>query len=207
MSPIEVHLAYAVVIIFLFVFRNPVRDYLYPISVFILGLFVSQVAFDLDAELASQITWTVSALGLVTFYLLRFRRKPLRGISEYLKVGAILLLAIYPLPFYTLVYVGDGYYWTVLRMLTFFILATVYFYDRWILKPEEMKKKYLVVLVGQTLLILLMLMYAFVQRSEANRQRELAESLRITAEEAALKAQQVQKAYEELRQKSEDLSN
>jgi hypothetical protein len=201
MNSIEVHLAYAAVIIFLFIFRNPDRQYIYTISVFILGLFVSQVAFDLEARLTSQIIWAVSALMLFTFYLLRFQHKTLRGVIEYLKGVAILLLVIYPLPFYTLVYVGEGYFWTVLRMLTFVILAFIYSYDRWILKPDKMKKKYLVVLVGQTLLILLMLMYAFVQKSDADRQRDAANSLSKRAEEVERKTMQMLKECEELRQK------
>jgi hypothetical protein len=113
----------------------------------------------------------------------------------------------YPLPFFTLVYVGEGYFWTVLRMLTFVILAIIYSYDRWILKPDKMKKKYLIVLVGQTLLILLMLMYAFVQKSEADRQRDAAEISMMKAMEAERKAMQVLKACEGLRQKNEGRSN
>lgn len=64
-----------------------------------------------------------------------------------------------------------------------------------------MKKKYLIIFLGQTVLIVLMLMYAFVQKSEADRQRAAAELLRMKALEAERKTIQMLKECEELRQK------
>lgn len=78
-----------------------------------------------------------------------------------------------------------------MRFLTFFILATIYLYDRWILKPEKMKRKYIIVLAVQSILILLMLTYAFVQKAQADRSRQ-------DAFEEQQRAIEIEKKYQEL---------
>lgn len=61
-----------------------------------------------------------------------------------------------------------------------------------------MKKKYLVVLVGQSILILLMVMYSFVQKAEADRQRARAAEQQRNAVEMREKALEIEMKYREL---------
>ena len=61
------------------------------------------------------------------------------------------------------------------------VLGTIYMYDRLILKTE-MKKRFIIILSIQSILILLMLTYAIVQKASANKQFIKAESERFRAE-------------------------
>jgi len=54
-------------------------------------------------------------------------------------------------------------------------VIVIYFYDRWILKPEKMKRKFVVIVAIQSVLMLLTLLFAIVQKAEADKQREVAE--------------------------------
>ena len=45
-----------------------------------------------------------------------------------------------------------------------------------------MKKKFIIILVTQSVMILLLLMYAFVQKVEADKHRKMAEEQRMQAE-------------------------
>jgi hypothetical protein len=195
MNSPEIELLYGLFGIACFIFQNPNRRHIYPISFLVLGLFVSQIAYVYLNELSGQIIWGISALGLSSCYFLRFKSKISKGFLEYLKILGVILLIIYPLPFYSLTHVGGGMFWIAIRMLTFSILGTIYFYDRWILNREAMKKRYVVVLVAQSVVILLMLSYAFVQKAEADRQREVAE-------QNERKANEMQKRYQELLDKT-----
>ncbi len=198
MNSIEVDFMYGLVGTFLFIFRNPDKKGIYPVSLFTVGLFISQMAYFYLGTLSGQIIWAISGIGLLTCYAVRFTNKRQKGIIEFLKVLGVILLTIYPLPFYSLARVDDSNFWTVTRMLTFAVLMTIYLYDRWILKPEHMRKKYIVILVGQSILILLMLVFSFVQKAEADRSREVAEQHRIQAVESEKRAVEMKRKYDEL---------
>jgi hypothetical protein len=198
MNSIEIDLLYGLIGTFLFIFRNPDKRYIHLISIFTIGLFISQIAYFYFDVLPGQVIWVVSALGLLVFYSIRLKRRREQGIMEIFKVVGLMLLIIYPLPFYSVANVGESNIWTTIRMLTFFILATIYLYDRFILKPEKMKRKYIIVLVAQSVLILLLLTFSFVQKAEADKSRQLAEEQRMQAIEMEKKAVEIKAKYEEL---------
>jgi hypothetical protein len=56
---------------------------------------------------------------------------------------------------------------------------------------KNMKKGYLIVIVAQTAFILLSLMYAFVQKAEAERQFKIAQQQREVAERNAMRAEEL----------------
>lgn len=85
-------------------------------------------------------------MGIACLLLIRFKEKANRERFEILKLIALILLVIYPLPFYSLVAVANGDFWIVNRFLTFVILAAIFVYDRRILKPGKMKRKNIIVL-------------------------------------------------------------
>lgn len=111
----------------------------------------------------------VSSLGLLIFYYLRFKQENSKEIIEYIKWIGIILILAYPWTLF-----AQTTPWLMLRASTLPILTAIYVYDRWIIKPENMKK-YLVTLIAQTLLIVLLLMYAFVQKAESDALRQLAD--------------------------------
>lgn len=198
MNSIEIDLVFGLIWILFFIFKDPDERFLYLTSLFVFVLFISQLIYFYVDILAGQIVWIVSASGFLFCYATRLNDLREGRILGFLKMMGALLLAIYPSPFYSLVNVGDGIFWTLVRPSTFPILVTVYLYDRWILKPEQMKKKYLVVLVGQSILILLMLMYSFVQKAEADRQRWRAAEQQRNAAEMREKALEIEMKYQEL---------
>lgn len=159
----------------LFLFKNPDKNYKTLIFVFVVGLFASQTAFVyMDNSLPGQIIWTISTAGLLIFYPLRLKDKPNKQTIDFIKPIGLIFLIIYPIPFYNLVPVGESDFWAVINIMTFFVLGTIYIYDRLILKPETMKRKFIIVLVIQTILIAMFFIYAFVQKLEADRQMQRA---------------------------------
>jgi uncharacterized protein YlxW (UPF0749 family) len=72
--------------------------------------------------------------------------------------------------------------------MTFFVLGAIYIYDRLILKPETMKRKFIIVLVIQTILIAMFFIYAFVQKLVADKQTERAYELEQRAIESEKKS-------------------
>ncbi|MFZ6009802.1 MAG: hypothetical protein ACOYXT_05580 [Bacteroidota bacterium] len=182
----------------LFLFKNPDKNYKTLIFVFVVGLFASQTAFIyLHNSLPGQIIWTISTAGLLIFYPLRLKNKPNKRTIDFLKPIGLVFLIIYPIPFFSLVPVGQSDFWAVTNIMTFFVLGTIYIYDRLILKPETMKRKFIISLVIQTILIGMFFIYAFIQKREADRQRELAD-------EQMRKSEQL---YSELNKEIENLKD
>ena len=173
----------------LFLFKNPDKNYKTLIFVFVVGLFASQTAFVyLDNSLPGQIIWTISTVGLLIFYPLRLKDKPNKQTIDFIKPIGLIFLIIYPIPFYSLVPVGESDFWAVINIMTFFVLGTIYIYDRLILKPETMKRKFIIVLVIQTILIIMFFIYAFVQKLVADEQTERAHELEQQAREGEKKS-------------------
>ena len=203
MDVFYIDFVYGILGVLLFRFRNPDENFQNIISVSLLGLFVSQLIYVHLNELTGFITWIMAAIGLSSSFLVRLKRKEVLTAIDYLKPLALILLIIYPLPFY---YVLDGVWQPAIkfiaypRPLTFLIVGMLFVYSRWILKPGFMKTKYtLAIIVVQSVMILLLLMHAFVQKAEAEKQHLRAEAemqRAVEANEAAAKA--LQRAEEKL---------
>src|SRR5688500_355907 len=184
MPSLELDFFYGLLGVILFRVRNEQTDYQNWIFGFVIGLFLSQALFVYGSEIVGQIIWVISAIGLSVAYFLRFTKKVRRTIIDFLKLACIGLLIIYPITFYTIVPL-PGEYWGILRSLTLPFVAVIYIYDRWVLKKESMKRKFVIILVAQTLLILVLFTFALIQKGEADKQRELAVEQRQLAVEQA----------------------
>lgn len=179
---------FAIIGVLLFRLKNPDKKLFNWISLFVLGLFASEFLYlYVGLPALCQSVWIGSSLGLISTYYLRFKSRPNKALLDYLKLICVILLVIYPWPFYSFVPI-DQIFWVV-RSAGLFFIAFVYTYDRWILKPEIMRKKYLVVLVAQSFLILLMLMYAFIQKAQADEAKEQSARLEQVAIEIEKKCQ------------------
>jgi hypothetical protein len=152
---------------------------MYMISGSVLTLFVSRSLIDVVSW--GPIIWIIGALSFLTTYYLRFKRKTKRGLIDKIKWIGVVVLVIYPMAILDL---PDKYrlFSYLVSLLTVPLLATIYLYDRWILKPEKMKRKFIVILSVQTFLILVMLTYSVIQKAEADSQRLNAERQRVAAE-------------------------
>lgn len=194
-------LIFGLVGIILFNYRNPDKKGLVIISVFLAGLFISQILYLTIGNLTGIIVYIISSLGLLITYIDRFNNKPEKRVIELLKMGGILLLIIYPFPFYDLLSIGRYNFLAVTRELTFYILITIYVYDRWVLKPEMMKKKFIIVLVVQSLAILLMLTFSIMQRAKADESTQRAFELSMEVNAEKMRALEIEKKYNELLEK------
>jgi hypothetical protein len=67
------------------------------------------------------------------------------------------------------------------------------------IKPDIMKRKFVIILVAQTVIILFLLMFALVQKSEADKQFRRAEAERIQAEKNAVAAMKLLQELEKKR--------
>lgn len=200
MPSLELDFFYGLLGAILFRVRNDQTDYQNWIFGFVIGLFLSQALFVYGIETIGQIIWVISAMGLGLAYFLRFNRKVRRTTIDFLKVACIVLLIIYPITFYTIFPIG-GENWGILRSLTLPFIAVIYIYDRWVLKKENMKRKFVIALVAQTLLILVFFTFALFQKAEADKQRELAVELAKRAEEERFNAEKIRMQLDSLKEK------
>jgi hypothetical protein len=159
--------------VILFQYKNPQKTLLQWVSVFVIGIFASKILLYLS-NYFGQALWTIATIGLLSTYSLRFREKESKNPIDYLKWAGLILLVLYPLASYYFKAFGAVALLFTLSGLAIPVLGTIYMYDRWILKPEKMKRKYVITLTVQTFLILLMLTYSFIQKTEADRSLQMA---------------------------------
>jgi hypothetical protein len=131
--------------------------------------------------------WFVPMIGLMASYTARFINKDSRVFLDYLKLASIFMLALFPLPS---LYLLSDYFqmpavfislW-VIQYLTLPILTAIYVYDRVTINLTFMKKKFAVIFVCYTVVSVLLMVYAIVQKG-------LAEELKMVAEENQKAAQ------------------
>lgn len=155
--------------VFLFRFRNTNRDWINMISLATIGIFVIEILFLKINETTGLMIWGISGLALLFAYGNRFKNKTDKGVIEFLKLIAIGLVACYPINFYSWTWHQNN--WDILIALGYLIVpvsGTIYIYDRWILKPEKMKKKFVITLIIQSVFILVAMIYAYVQKGVAD---------------------------------------
>lgn len=173
---------YGTIGVILFRFWNKDKTYINLISVFAAGLIASQSLTSYTDIQNTEIIWAISSAGILVFYSLRFKRKPEKQIIDYAKIGGVMLLIIYPIPFWILFQLVITPAWHLLLFATPFVLASIFVYDRLILKPESMKKKFTIILLVQTIVIFALFIFAIIQKMEADRLAEEAERQRRNVE-------------------------
>lgn len=178
----EPYWIYGTIGVILFRFWNKDKTYINLISVFAAGLIASQSLTSYTVIQNTEIIWAISSAGIFVFYSLRFKRKSEKQIIDYVKIGGVMLLIIYPIPFWILFQLVITPFWHLLLYATPFILASIFVYDRMILKPESMKKKFTIILLIQTVLIFALFIFAIIQKMEADRLAEEAERQRRNVE-------------------------
>ncbi len=170
-------------------YKNPQRKLLGWLSVFVIAIFASKILF-YQKEYWGVIASIIAAAGLILIYSLRFQSKRPKKFIDYLKFLGVGLLMLYPLTsYYFRIFESNLLF--ILSYITIPILGTIYIYDRWILKLENMKKKYIVVLAVQSLVVLLMFIYALAQREKAIRMAQDAAEYQKLAKEINDKYQQL----------------
>lgn len=162
----------------LFRIRNDDKRFLNILSALIFLIFLSETLFLTVFDYPVALTYSIITGGLfLVFYFIRYAKKDKKVFIDYLKVIAVLLISAYPISFMY------PYNW---GEIVVFIAAPfsfiIYIYDRFILKPETMKKKFVIILAIQTILLGLFFIYAFVQKLEADTQREIAEMMQQETE-------------------------
>jgi hypothetical protein len=197
--------------VYLFRFRNTNRDWINTISIATIGIFVTGILFFETTEKAGLVTWAISSSALLFAYAMRFKNKSHKEVIDFFKLIAIVLVACYPINFYAWILLENNL--IILFAISFLIIpvaGTVYLYDRWILTPEKMKKRFVITLVAQSVFILFALTYAYVQKGIADenlRQAKMAqaeaEKQKKIADEKQLEAEAQAKQSEELRTKLE----
>lgn len=175
---------------------------IYLILIFI-GLNSLNILFETNAiEVIDYfILWLVLGALFLTLYFIRFKRKVTVVASDYLKLGIIVMTPLVPIVnLYSYNYSGNRFLGTV-SVVYFILLISIYYYD-YILKPITMKRNFIIAFILQSLVVLLCVLYAYVQMMVANEQRRLAEEQKMHAEEQRTIAQReradTEKKYEEI---------
>jgi len=105
------------------------------------------------------VLWVVLGVLFLTLYALRFRRKPQVDLMDHFKLGAMLLAPFVPLLSTSIKYELLG----IAEFIYLPLLICIYSIDRLIIKSEPMKKKFVIVLIVESVIVLLSLTYAYVQ--------------------------------------------
>jgi predicted neutral ceramidase superfamily lipid hydrolase len=154
--------------------RNDDRNYLIPLCLSVFGLFaITELPENGMRTEFFMIIWSILTIGFIVSYGLRFRLKQKNAIN-IVKLIAISLVIAYPL---TALLEFDSRA-NGLPSLIVMVLATVFIYDRYIIKVPALKRKYLILFTVQSILLLLMCVYAYVQKIEADEQRDLGLRMR-----------------------------
>ena len=200
---------YAVLGVFLFRFRNPNKYLINIISILMFSVFMTGFLFFYFGELVGLIGCGISGGCLVISFLLRTYQNGFRTGIDYAKCIAIIAVALYPINFFTYdFFIQENYILIAIGYLILPAAAVIYFYDRYILKPEKMKKRFIIVLIVQTIVIAIAFLYAFIQQtkavaaqSQAERNLELAQENEkraikslIMQEKLEIKIDSIQKA-------------
>jgi hypothetical protein len=169
----EPYLIYGIIGVILFRFWSVDKKCINLIAIFALGIFLSQYLC-LNSFITIQvaeIVWAISSSGLIIFYSLRFKSKSEKQVIDYIKIIGLTLLITYPISFWYLTGLSITPFWHLILYATPYFLATIFIYDRLILKPEPMKKKFIIALIAQTVLIFMLFIFALVQKMEADKNR------------------------------------
>lgn len=118
----------------------------------------------------------VVSIGLITTFAIRFRARQPKLLTDYLKwIGTGVLVS---LPYLQLLPFDDvDPVLSVSSLVVFFI----YVYDRWVTRPDPITGQFRTLLLVQSLAIVLILIYALVQRTQAIRLEELAKKIEMQA--------------------------
>lgn len=173
----------------LFRYRNPHRACIDIVSIFLCALFVGNALLAVTDTTLALVVWVASAVGLALAYLVRFSRKHEIDFFDYIKLASIVALILYSIPYH---FVAEEvavfkYYMTELTLPA---TAIVYIYDRLILNTE-MKKRFIVILSIQSIMILMLLIFSTYQRA-------MAEAALDAAVDAQNKAIEMRIKYQEL---------
>jgi|GEM_PF-3313977 len=166
---------YGTIGVILFRAWNKDKTYINLISIFAAGLVISHLLPSYIVIENVEIVWMISAAGIIIFYSQRFKRKSDKQIIDYVKIGGVILMIIYPIPFWILFQLVITPFLHLLLYATPYLLATIFIYDRLILSPEPMKKKFTITLLAQTVVIFMLFIFVIVQKMEADRQLEEAQ--------------------------------
>jgi hypothetical protein len=114
--------------------------------------------------------WIAGGVGLVIFYSLRLSRKQTNSSMAFIKWVGVILLIAYPA---TYISIDSSFILAqqLLNALTLPVLGFIKLYDLYVFNPQLMKKKFIVILSIQTVLILLLFIYVFTKSLEAKRLR------------------------------------
>lgn len=174
----EPYWIYGTIGIILFRLWNKDKTYINLISIFAAGLVISQLLPSYIVIENVEIVWMISTVGIIIFYSQRFKRKSDKQIIDYVKIGGVILMIIYPIPFWVLFQFTISPFLHLLLYATPYLLATIFIYDRLILNPEPMKKKFTIILLAQTVVIFIVFIFAVTQKMEADQQFEEAQMQR-----------------------------
>ena len=172
------HLIIGIIASISFYYRNTQDKFKHTISILLLSIFTIWYIIPY-LPINTRLTLLILVgLTLLIFYTFRFINKDKRGVIEGLKLLSILLISVNPI---ILLFSYKSQLLQVINFMTIPFVGIIYVYDRFILNPKNMKRTFKIILLGQTILILLFLLYAFQQKTEADIQKETAVKMQMSA--------------------------
>ena len=138
MDALIIDIILGTVTVFVFQFRNPQKDFILGVSVFVFLNMMFPLFLFIGSNWEPFILKLFAiglAFGLATIYFLRFRRKEKPRAIDYIKWIGIFLIILIPLSIFGF----ESNFYPILRilsMLTYPVLIAIYIYDRFILKSD-----------------------------------------------------------------------
>lgn len=163
------NIVFAVFAVFFLLYKNQERHFIFPVASCVF-LVLTSVAFVPYMSWLFFLLWTASGVGLTIFYTFRFLKRGTKSSFDVVRWLGVILLITYPASY---IYINDSFTSTqqVLNVLILPVLGFIKLYDIYVFSPQIMKKKFVIILIFQTVLIILLLIFANVKKIEADRQR------------------------------------
>jgi len=133
------------------------------------------------------ILWGVAGVGLTVCYLLRFKQKQELQTIDFLKLAAVVIFVAHPTVLFFDIHPNAI---EPLLYCVYLVVALIYLYDRMILSTIPTRGVLVAVLISQSIIIFIFLVYALVQRTQAIKSQEMAIVATREAQEAEMRAEQ-----------------
>lgn len=151
----------------LFLVRNNNRTLQIPIAVtHALSYSSLLTAYFLGGSPVLRVVYVTSSAVFFILYVIRHLQRLPRSMTDNIKVLVVFLIALHPaLSFFYTERIQVWFEAGVILIPT--IALGTFVYDRWILSIYKMKNKSFWFMIGQTVLLIIFLAFALVQRSQA----------------------------------------
>ncbi|MEQ8927816.1 MAG: hypothetical protein RLO81_18510 [Fulvivirga sp.] len=166
MDNVYANFVYALIAVILYNIKSNHANYLKVLSGLYVVLFLGDIIYQDVDEAAAKAMWFFVSFSILIISILRVRSKEKFTPFEIIKVLAAIIILTMPLTFYDIAGLWGKQWVLVLHTSIVPILFSIYVYDRFILKHDQVGSRTLTLIIIQTIIIIGLLVYAFDKKTQ-----------------------------------------